>query len=63
MNIITYLNKCCDGNKAEFARRFGRLPQNVTPIFNHQEKWLVLRTESKGVTIDQLMQIKGTYKA
>ncbi len=41
MDINSYLEYYCHGNKAEFARRFNRLPQNVTKLFNNPDKWLI----------------------
>ena len=49
-----YCDKYCHGVLAEFARAFGRLPQNVTPIFNSSEKWRVIFEGDKHL----LVQVK-----
>ena len=55
MNVTDYLNQYHNGNKAEFARSFSRLPQNVTGIFNNPDKWQIIISDSK----HQLVEIKA----
>ncbi len=56
MNINDYKKEFCNNNKAEFARAFGRLPQNVTKLFNEPKKWMVVRDPG----VDLLVQIRGS---
>ena len=58
MNIQEYTDKYCGGNKAEFARTFGRLPQNVTKLFNDPGQWMVIVTGLK----DCLVQVRGVKR-
>ena len=59
MDIRDYKDNYCNGNKAEFARVFGRLPQNVTKMFNEPDKWMVVVTDWR----HYLVQIRGVRKA
>jgi len=57
IDIEKYLKEYCNGSKAEFARAFNRLPQNVTKLFNDPEKWLVVFEKDNSVHL--LVQVRG----
>ena len=42
MEIEQYLDEHFAGNKADFARAFGRQPQNVSKIFKDPSRWRVI---------------------
>ncbi len=57
MNINKYTDKFCNGKKAEFARTFNRLPQNVSKLFNEPDKWMVVINKNEHI----LVQIRNSY--
>ncbi len=58
MDINKYTNKYCNNNKAEFARTFNRMPQNVTKLFKEPDKWMVVIDKNRHL----LVQIRNIHK-
>lgn len=56
MKLGEYVKEFFNGNKAEFARAFGRTPQHVNTIFNNSDCWRVFINENE----HSLVQIKYT---
>ena len=54
MKIEKYCKLYCNNVQAEFARKFGRLSQNVTVIFNHTDKWRVMTDEKPHLLVPSL---------
>lgn len=55
MNIQDYTDFAFNGNKADFARAFNRLPQNVTKLFNEPDQWMIVLDGKE----HYLVQIRG----
>ena len=67
MRILTineYLDRYCSTNVkyprsyAEFARHFGKLPQNLGRIMNNKDKWLITTQEASNMF--NLYELKNT---
>ena len=51
MKIHKYLKKYCNDNKAEFARQFGRHPQNVGHYFSRESEYKVIITDRRDILV------------
>lgn len=56
MKLQKYVDVYFDGNKAAFGRAFGRLPQNITKLFNNSDQWMIVI----GKSTHKLVQIRAT---
>ena len=45
--LQVYVDVNHQGNKAAFARAFGRSPQGVSKMFRSPDKWLIVMSEGK----------------
>ena len=59
MKLDKYIDKYFNGNKAKFARAFGRTPQHINLMFKKANQWMVLELGSSHC----LVQVRTTIKA
>ncbi|MCP4494831.1 MAG: hypothetical protein GY820_47155 [Gammaproteobacteria bacterium] len=58
VGIEDYKNQYCGGEKSQFARAFGRKPQNVTKLFKAPEKWGVVVNDMREHTLVQIRDVR-----
>ena len=50
--LQVYVDVNHQGNKAAFARAFGRSPQGVSKMFRNPDKWLIVLTELNRLIVE-----------
>lgn len=61
MNIYKYLHEYFEGNKAEFARQFGRKPQNVQMYFQNQKDYIIMITDKRDMLMRKISSRASTF--